>query len=572
MAERRLEIGAGLGDTLATLPAAYALAAKGVKVEIAALQPGGGVKWRTDSLPTLKVFGNGHVSPYAEAFEFWSRTDWGANRPMVDQVARIVGTEIRDTPRTALLRATPEHERTARKLVGNSPYVVIAPEGSWHGSGNKLYSQDQVRAVVRACHGRAEAVLCHFEPLHYRDTGALDLCGKTSLDEFVALVACAKAVVSTDTGSAHLAGAFNKPLLCATGPSINPYCIALDYLPSVFLKAPLDVKNNDPALLRQWTSAVLDVADARVCMVAPDRWPCGVVDVARRLSAALGCDLRTWDDDLSDVDAVVCQYHPADSIAWSKWRRRWGDVPRVWDVHKPDELPADGAPCIVHWTQYAGNVPGHRTRFIPLPTWEVPAEQWGPRPGATPRVIAWHGMVREHKGLEALVRVFEQQVRPAVPDAELRLYGTTGPRICDPALVSWLRGLRVDGLTVDLREEWSQDELQAALAEADVYVYLDTPESGREQSACSPAVLGFKRPVVVSESSCHQDLQDWTRTAHRGAEGDALVELLTSAPAYAQACQWVEYGAEFRSPELVAQQYRGMAQQAMLNDIIKRGV
>jgi glycosyltransferase involved in cell wall biosynthesis len=571
LSERRLEIGAGLGDCLATLPACYALAAEGQRVEVACLQPGGGELHRTDHLPTLRLFGEGRVSPEASRLEFWSRTDWGSNRSMFDQVASILGTVIRDTPRTALLQQLPEHREVARRLVGHGPYVVICPEGSWHGSGDKLFSQDQVRGVVRGCRGRALPVLCHTSPLHYRDTEALDLCGKTTLPEFVALVACAEAVVSTDTGAAHLAGAFQKPLLAATGPSINPYCVAGDYQPCLWLKAARHVENNDPVLLRRWTQAILDVAAARVAVVVPDRWPCGVVDTGRRLAQATGADLLTLDDDPSEYDAVIAQYHPVDARHWTTWLQRWGDqVAVVWDVHKPTFLaPEWPGEAIVHWTHYVGHVPGHRTRFIPLPTWQVPEEWQGAQARPKSR-LAWHGMVRAHKGLLQLVQTF-RQVREEVAEAELVLCGTVGARICDRDLAAKLEALRVPGLRVDLREQWEEADLLGTLREADVYCYLDTPEQDREQSGCSAAALGFGRPVVVSESSCHDDLRRWCTTAEAGNEAEALVRLLTDAEAYAAATERAQWGAEFRSPALVGRQVKAMAQQAMLNRMIQRG-
>ena len=572
MRERRLEIGTGLGDCLATLPACYALAEEGEQTEIACLQPGGGELYRTDALPTLAMFGSGRVHKGASSLEFWSRTDWGSNRPMFDQVANILGTCLRDTPRTALLRQTPEHEAIARRLVGPGPYVVICPEGSWHGSGYKLFSQDQVRGVVRGCRGRAQPVLCHTTPLHYRDTEALDLCGKTSLEEFVALVSCATAVVSTDTGAAHLAGAFQKPLLAATGPSINPYCVAGDYQPCLWLKAARNVENNAPALLRSWTSAILDVAEARICVVVPDRWPCGVADTGKRLAEAIGADTLTCDDDPSGYDAAILEYHPVDATRWGDWVRKWGDkLGLLWDVHKPDGLEAEWpGDAVVHWTQYVGKVPGHRTRFIPLPTWGDFAEAVATLAEPARKRLAWHGMVRNHKGLLDLVAVF-RQVREEVAEAELHLCGTTGPRICSGELVRTLQTLRVPGLHLDLREEWAQEDLQAALAEADVHCYLDVPETEREQSGASTCALGFGRPVVVSECSCHDDLRRWCITAKAGEEAEAIVRLLTDPARYAEACKRARWGAEFRSPALVGRQMKAMAQQAMLNRMIRRG-
>ena len=56
------------------------------------------------------------------------------------------------------------------------------------------------------------------------DAGArqvLDLVGQTSVAEMVTIIAHAKALVVTDTGTAHVAAAVNTPVVCLIGPT-NP--------------------------------------------------------------------------------------------------------------------------------------------------------------------------------------------------------------------------------------------------------------------------------------------------------------------------------------------------------------
>jgi lipopolysaccharide heptosyltransferase I len=52
-------------------------------------------------------------------------------------------------------------------------------------------------------------------------TGALDLCGKTTLPQLVALLERAKLVIANDTGPMHIAAALGRPLLAPFGPT-NP--------------------------------------------------------------------------------------------------------------------------------------------------------------------------------------------------------------------------------------------------------------------------------------------------------------------------------------------------------------
>jgi heptosyltransferase-2 len=58
------------------------------------------------------------------------------------------------------------------------------------------------------------------EAINYRTNDVcLNLCGKTSLSEAVALIDCAQVVVSNDSGSMHIAAALNKPQVAIFGSS-----------------------------------------------------------------------------------------------------------------------------------------------------------------------------------------------------------------------------------------------------------------------------------------------------------------------------------------------------------------
>jgi ADP-heptose:LPS heptosyltransferase len=58
-----------------------------------------------------------------------------------------------------------------------------------------------------------------FEPIKPYGENVIDLVGKISIPQMVSVVANAKALVVTDTGTAHIASAVNTPVFCLIGPT-----------------------------------------------------------------------------------------------------------------------------------------------------------------------------------------------------------------------------------------------------------------------------------------------------------------------------------------------------------------
>lgn len=90
-------------------------------------------------------------------------------------------------------------------------------------------SEEQVAAVA----GNWPAVVLHDHPL--AGMAELDLTGKTSIPEMVALIGAARAVVAVDSGPLHLSGAMGVPVLAVIGGTLNPYSFCDDYTPSLWI-------------------------------------------------------------------------------------------------------------------------------------------------------------------------------------------------------------------------------------------------------------------------------------------------------------------------------------------------
>ena len=58
-----------------------------------------------------------------------------------------------------------------------------------------------------------------FEPLKPYNTNIIDLVGKITVSEMVSIIEKAKALIVTDTGTAHIASAVNTPVFCLIGPT-----------------------------------------------------------------------------------------------------------------------------------------------------------------------------------------------------------------------------------------------------------------------------------------------------------------------------------------------------------------
>jgi heptosyltransferase-2 len=114
------------------------------------------------------------------------------------------------------LRVSPDEISPVGKKFGLSqPYVALCPGAEYGPAKRWPYFADLARrlgapAVVLGSAGDAEAA---------RGIEGTNLVGRTSLDEAIALLAGARAVVSNDSGLMHVAAALDRPQVALFGSS-----------------------------------------------------------------------------------------------------------------------------------------------------------------------------------------------------------------------------------------------------------------------------------------------------------------------------------------------------------------
>lgn len=87
------------------------------------------------------------------------------------------------------------------------------PHKNWKELLNLLPKDKKV--VLIGAKGEEE----FFEPLKPYNSNVIDLVGKVSISQMISVLENAKALVVTDTGTAHIASAVNTPVFCLIGPT-----------------------------------------------------------------------------------------------------------------------------------------------------------------------------------------------------------------------------------------------------------------------------------------------------------------------------------------------------------------
>lgn len=113
----------------------------------------------------------------------------------------------------------------AAGLADGESYAVIAPGSNWETKNWPAIRFGQVAAGLRKRHNLRAVVVgtggqaSMAAEILTQEPAAIDLCGKSSLAELVAVIAGARIVVANDSGPMHIADALDMPLVGVFGPT-----------------------------------------------------------------------------------------------------------------------------------------------------------------------------------------------------------------------------------------------------------------------------------------------------------------------------------------------------------------
>jgi heptosyltransferase-2 len=161
--------------------------------------------------------------------------DKRAPRPMVSFYAALANLPAKDVPPPSALprpALSVEEEKIAASLARfglsrSAPLVAFAP-GAEFGSAKRWPPSHfaELANTIRQAHADAQVVLLGSpkdrevcDAVVALAPHAKNLAGATSLDEAIALIAAANAMVSNDSGLLHIASAFNRPIVAIYGPT-----------------------------------------------------------------------------------------------------------------------------------------------------------------------------------------------------------------------------------------------------------------------------------------------------------------------------------------------------------------
>ena len=140
---------------------------------------------------------------------------------------KVIGASTGEAP---LSVTVPEEvEESARGLVGEEPYIAIAPGSVWRTKrwtieGFSTVSRELLRQGHRVVLLGAGEDTAAGAVIERRAAGVVNLIGRTDLLTSAAIVKGAGAVVANDSAPLHLASAFRRPtvaLFCATVPEFG---------------------------------------------------------------------------------------------------------------------------------------------------------------------------------------------------------------------------------------------------------------------------------------------------------------------------------------------------------------
>lgn len=174
----------------------------------------------------------------SHALQATHKTGWFFSHPQFEHVTHMVDickTFYAPVVQSDILsNASPKvigkpFDAVQAKLSLPEKYLLLSPSNSHNkkkGINYRAWPQDHWKTLIALLPADVPIVLIggageepFFESIKPYPPNVIDLVGKTSISEVIAIVGQAKALVVTDTGTAHIASAMNTPVFCLIGPT-----------------------------------------------------------------------------------------------------------------------------------------------------------------------------------------------------------------------------------------------------------------------------------------------------------------------------------------------------------------
>lgn len=160
------------------------------------------------------------------------RLDKALHPQLAQRYAALIGPVPEMLPRPAL-QSSPAQQSAARQaleLPAQGAPVIFCP-GAEYGPAKRWPAWHFAKLAQRIVApdtpiwllGSSKDVVIGEQIVQASDGAAVNLCGKTSLDQAIDLIATARAVVTNDSGLMHVAAALDRPLVALYGSSSPLY-------------------------------------------------------------------------------------------------------------------------------------------------------------------------------------------------------------------------------------------------------------------------------------------------------------------------------------------------------------
>lgn len=172
------------------------------------------------------------------------------------------------------LHVLPEWRQWADRTLGGASVAVLAPTSRWAGKrwpavrfaalAERLLRMSVQKVVLVGA--KSERDQCGpLLDLAARDDRMIDLIGRTSVGELMAVIERARVVVANDSAAIHMAVGFDRPMVALYGPTsiarVGPFRRERDVIQHVHAGEALDHKHDQAGLAMMERISVEEVAE-----------------------------------------------------------------------------------------------------------------------------------------------------------------------------------------------------------------------------------------------------------------------------------------------------------------------